>query len=88
MCVKFTGGFTVCNLAEATYSSPFCIGGDSGGPAYVDLGRVIPALGTIEGITPGKNNCFINRLGPALRAVSAILDTTGGWGKKGPSDKH
>ena len=84
MCVKFSGGLSVCNLAEATYSSSFCIGGDSGGPVYADLGRVIPALGTIEGMTKGENNCFINRLGPALRAVSATLDTTGGRGEKGP----
>lgn len=84
MCVKFSGGLSVCNLAEATYSGPFCIQGDSGGPAYVDLGRVIPALGTIEGFTSGENNCFINRLGPALRAVSATLDITGGRGEKEP----
>lgn len=56
MCVKYTSGQTVCNLAEATYSSPFCIPGDSGGPAYSEAGSTIPALGTIDGTITGMHS--------------------------------
>ncbi len=82
MCVVFTGEgapTTICHLAEATYSRPFCIPGDSGGAVYnaaLTMVRVVEALGTIEGYTHGQDNCFFNEIGPDLSAIKTTLVTT------------
>jgi hypothetical protein len=82
MCVIFTGegpAITICHLAEATYSKPFCIPGDSGGPVYnaaLTMARVVEALGTIDGMTRHQDNCFFNEIGPTLSAIKTTLVTT------------
>jgi hypothetical protein len=58
-CVLVTyreGKYSVCHVGAAAGSSPPCVGGDSGGPAFVSTTGGVNAAGTI--VSFEGNTCY------------------------------